>query len=316
MINYLDKLTFAYNKGIVSQKEKIVLSYLWKFWKIEFPPYRYLSSIYNFFLLFSVLFFCVTLIIALPLIGYGVVESLERAINLYDLIEDKYFNMISFGTLIWLIASEITKNTNSWCDFSEKYWRIDSENCIDKKTNQIFIIFSLMVFLLGVIVFEAKFIAFVISTISMIIIYETMMKLKKFYTVKYWKSVPVNSIEFTMTSADSVADISHKIKLYSLSVKYSYKMSNRLYYSSQIYFDEPRDKILFQNDKEYAILRWIEDNKGKIDHLFVNPNNHQESVLFTDILGSSYFGKVFIVIGALLILIVVNNFIDLGYYFQ
>lgn len=319
-MSYLEQLMLAYNEGTISKLEKLILKFLWEFLGIELPPNKYLSPIYNFFIFYFIAFISVTLIIMFFFIIYATIESIEESIKLYSLVEHKYFNIIAFGTILCLVVVEVTKNKNTWCDDLVQYWRVNLGNCINKKTNFVFIIFAILVSIFAIVLFKVKFIIFAINTILIIVIYDEIKILLHFISIMGWIKTSLDDIEFQVLEEEQINNISidkiHKVKLYSLLTRFSYKINHIKYFSSQMYIDEPRDKVLFQNESDYKIKQWIEDNKNIAFYAYVNPNNFKEAILFKDILFASYFGKIFIVFGTIITLYIVNNYLNLEYYLQ
>lgn len=312
---YVEKLNYLFEQEKITKREKDILMLLWKNFKIELPPYEYLKPIYNFFLFYFLLFIGITLVVFFVLLGYIIFESFDEAEKNFSLVNDKYFNIIAFLTVLLLVITEAIKNDNNWCDFEEEYWRIDFEDCINKRTNILFVIFSFFTIVSGVIIFKSKFIVFTITVLGIIIIYETMKSLMKLHSVKTWKRIKITTINFDLISEDVIDDITHKVKLYSLEARYTYEINKKEYFSSQIYIDEPRDKKLFQSRVKHHILQWIQNNGKQVKYLYVNPKNNKESVLFKDILQVSFLGKYLIIVGTIIMIYIFNKYVDLSFYF-
>jgi len=314
MKTYLEKLDLAYSEGSTHDYEKKILHYLWKLFKIELPPYKFLPLVYNLFIIYFIVFISVSTIVIVALFVYALLESYYDAVTLYQLVENRFSHTVAFGTLIWLIILALTKNKYSWCTYSMKYWKISAEPCINMRTKFILIAFSASVVLMGIIIFEERFIRFAITMISVIVIYNTVEDLMLFNEVKDWKKVPLSDIKFQIKEDEEISNIG-KIKLYSLEVFYKYVLNGKEYFSSQVYFDELSHEALFKNRKEIHIKQWILDNKDIVKNTYVNLSNFSESVLYRDIKRSSYIGKIIVLLGAFLLIIIINNFINLGYYF-
>lgn len=317
---YLKKLDSACEETIVSNYEKKILQYLWKFFKIELPPYKFLPLIYNFFIIYLIVFLLVSVIIMIPLMVYAFLESFYDAVVLYELVEQKFFNTVSFGTFFWLFILALTRTEKTWCNYSIKYWKSGLEPCINTRTKLIFMFFSIVVVFIGIFIFEEKFIRFSITTVSIIIIYNVIVDLILFSKIKNWKQTPILDIQFKIFEEREIANANigeiKKIKLYSLNVLYKYVLNGKEYFSSQVYPDELAYEELFKNRQETPIRRWIIENENKVKYTYVNLSNVSQSVLYKDIKGSSYIGKIIVLIGALLLIVVINSFINLEYYFS
>ena len=182
-----------------------------------------------------------------------------------------------------------------------------------KKTLLFFIPFVALVFVLAMVVFAHRFVLFAITISSLIIIMESVKKVLFYHSVKQWREVQLEDIEFDIINESSF-NKKGRLDLYSLHATYTYKNKGKTYCSSQIYIDEPRDKRIFQSESPHAVNRWIETNKN-IQYAYVNTKNPSQAVLFKEISMSSYLGKIFIALGAMLMIQVANNNTDWAFYF-
>jgi len=320
MKTYLEKLNLAQEEDNVSREEVNILKYIWYFSKLELLPYKYLPLHYNVFLLFSVVFISITAAMIFVLIMYSIMESSDIAIEIYNNTKYKYFNSIAWCTSIWLILLVLFKKKINWCNYSEKYWKKNHTTCITKYTNTTLIVFFMIIAIINIFLFENKYIIFMVTLVSLVIIHETIIELLHFHSIKNWIKIPVINIVYTIKEEKEISNIGlgniGMTKLYSLDVKYSYRIKGKIYFSSQVYMDEPRDGQLFKNKNKYTIEQWILENKNHIKDISVNKHRPNEAIIFKEILLSSYVGKFFIVIGSLFMIYVINNHINLDYYFQ
>lgn len=319
MNKYIENLQKTQEENYISKTEFTILKFLWEKFGIEFPPYRFLPLIYSFIIVFSTLLISVSIIVLFVLSLYSFFNSTEDAITIYGLIEAKYWNVIVFGTIIWLLGLAFSRDNFNWNADKNKCWRSNLKYNIDKKTSQVFIIFSILVFILATSIFTYHFIIFLINSLSVIIVIESVKKILVYKSVTYWKKILLIDIQCDTKEELVLDDISigkiNKVKLYSLYTTYTYKNKGKVYCSSQIYIDEPRDGSLFENKNKYSILQWLNENNN-LEYAYVNPKNSSQAVLFKEVLLSSYVGKIFIIIGAMIVMQVINNYIDWVYYFE
>lgn len=316
MNKYIENLQKAQEESRISKIEFTILRFLWQRFKIVLPQFIFLPLIYNFVIVFSILIIGVSSIVVLTLVVHSLFYSLDEIYNFYYLIKDRYWNVIMFGTVIWLLSLELSRSKSDWNAYTDICWRKIFK--INMKTNQVFIFFSIFIFILAVAIFTVQFIVFLITALSLIVILESIKEVLLYKSVNHWVKVSLEDIEFDIIEESVISDVRigkvDRIKLYSLRTRYTYIKKGKKYCSAQVYIDEPRDKKLFQNKNDYTILQWIEENKN-IKNAYINPKNVSQAVLFPEVLLSSFFGKIFIMIGAILTILVTTNYIDWAYYF-
>lgn len=193
---------------------------------------------------------------------------------------------------------------------------------MNKRAKIFFAIFTIFLILICSIIFGAKFVKFAIIAFLLSFIYETMIEIYKFTTVKKWHAVTIKELSFNIQERRSIAKIKDDFiakigtkTLFYLHAKYSYMYKNKEYFLSQIYIDEPRDSKLFGTETKIDIEQWINRYKEKIDKAYVNPQKPYEAVLFKDVLPVSIYGKYLMIFGATIVGFITYSYLDLSFFF-
>jgi hypothetical protein len=310
MKTYLEKLHSAYSDGNLGKKELKILERVWRFFKIELLPYKYLPLHYSLFWLYGISFLFVSAVVLFMLMAYSISGANYTSMDIYNNIQHKYFVFTAGMTSIWLITTALSKHDRrlNWCNDSQECWR-ENHACVPASAKVIYIVFFISTGIASLLVFQDAYITFIIISLSLVAIYESFVSLSRFSSIKNWVKTPVIDCTFSIKEEKEISRQFKKTTLYSLQAMCSYKVKGKVYCTSQIYLDEPRDGELFKTKELRAIKKWILEHENYIDEVYVNPNMPTEAVIFKDILGSSVAGKVAIIFGALLVVYLVTNHI-------
>lgn len=309
-MNYLSHLN---KEGLISKMEYKLLHFVYRLFRLEIAPFGCLSMLYVFGIVFSFLCFSVVFIGVVLLLVYAVVYGADTSFILLPSFKQRAWHMIMIGSFFWLIMQQVISADlqKEYCRYCHEFFK---KNSLQPKYKISIIFLFLLSFFLSIYLFKHNVIVYLLLVVSLIIIVESIKDIVAFNNLKSWKRVILKDIRFNMVHTN-VIKIAGVRDFYSLKAKYCYEVDGEEYCDTKIYIDQTAARGIFETPHKYLIKNWLSRHTD-IKYAYYNPSHPCQAVLFKDVLFSSYLLKLFIIVGTLLVVYVVNFAIDWEYYFS